>query len=507
MHLLFLLAGVLFSFSLYIHQNFIGVPFEQYLYALMYSDGTSSQALIEGILFVLIGTFCFYLIVLCIIYLKNYKQKTILTISWKKHRKDFIIFPFQHVLCLSIICFVISIYILVNTLQLDTYIVNQMTESEFYERYYVDPKNVEITFPEKKRNLIYIYLEAYESGFVGKDNGGDVEQSLIPGLETLALENLNFSQHEKIGGASVLHNTSWTIAGMVAQTAGITLNIPIEENGYRGYSTFLPGVTSLGEILEDNGYHNYFMLGSDANFGGRKQYFEQHGNYEVYDYYDALSKLKVWSSQYVWWGYEDRKLFDFAKDELLNIANKNEPFNFTMITVDTHFPTGYLDNSCKDLPFDSQYPNVYYCNSNMVYEFVRWIQKQDFYENTTIIISGDHYSTKVVDGVNSSQRTYNVLINSAVDTIYNLNREFATVDLFPTTLAALGASIKGERLGLGTNLFSGYPTLIEQLGFDTVDKEVAKKSDYYNSRFLGNSYDEMLDKIEKEEVEEREVEK
>ena len=30
------------------------------------------------------------------------------------------------------------------------------------------------------------------------------------------------------------------------------------------------------------------------------------------------------------------------------------------------------------------------CSSKRVTDFVNWIQEQDFYENTTIVISGDH---------------------------------------------------------------------------------------------------------------------
>ena len=30
------------------------------------------------------------------------------------------------------------------------------------------------------------------------------------------------------------------------------------------------------------------------------------------------------------------------------------------------------------------------CSSRMVHEFIRWVQAQPFYENTTIVISGDH---------------------------------------------------------------------------------------------------------------------
>ena len=45
-------------------------------------------------------------------------------------------------------------------------------------------------------------------------------------------------------------------------------------------------------------------------------------------------------------------------------------------------------------------------------------------------------------------------INSAVNPVNNMKRTYTTMDNFPTTLAAMGVKIEGNRLGLGTNLFS-----------------------------------------------------
>src|SRR5699024_7558941 len=38
-------------------------------------------------------------------------------------------------------------------------------ESDIYDRYYVDPTTVNVTFPEEKRNLIYIFLESMQSSY------------------------------------------------------------------------------------------------------------------------------------------------------------------------------------------------------------------------------------------------------------------------------------------------------------------------------------------------------
>ena len=79
---------------------------------------------------------------------------------------------------------------------------------------------------------------------------------------------------------------------------------------------------------------------------------------------------------------------------------------------------------------------------------------------------------------------YNCIINSAVEGQNTKNRQFVAVDMFPTTLAAIGCEIEGERLGLGTNLFSGKPTLVEEMGLEAFDAEMLKTSDYYTKNFF-----------------------
>ena len=57
-------------------------------------------------------------------------------------------------------------------------------------------------------------------------------------------------------------------------------------------------------------------------------------------------------------------------------------------------------------------------------------------------------------------------------------RDYSTLDLFPTTIAALGADIEGDKLGLGVNLFSGKETLLEELGKSELRDKLLQKSDF-----------------------------
>ena len=84
-----------------------------------------------------------------------------------------------------------------------------------------------------------------------------------------------------------------------------------------------------------------------------------------------------------------------------------------------------------------------------------------------------------------TRTVYNCIINSAIlPTSGKMTREFATFDMFPTTLAAMGVSIEGDRLALGTNLFSEQETLTEMFGYERLDGELQKRSEWYNEELL-----------------------
>lgn len=376
--------------------------------------------------------------------------------------------------------------------ELTDYLYDRMNRSTLFEEYYVDPGEVEISFPEEKRNLVYIMLESMEISYLSEELGGAVETNLIPELYQLALDHTNFSHNDSVGGFYETSGASWTIGAMVAQTAGIPLKTPegVEDwqNGYGKEGVFLPGVTSITSILEEAGYYTTLMVGSDANFGGRKTYYTTHGADKVYDLYTARTDGIVPGDYFVWWGMEDLHLFAYAKEELTAISQQDQPFAFTMLTVDTHHIGGYQCAYCQDSVSGETYDQSISCSSRQVLEFLQWLQEQPYYENTTVIITGDHcsmdkgYFSRNVDE-DYQRMVYSVILNAPVSTEHTKNRAYCAMDLFPTTLAALGCQISGDRLGLGTNLYSDTPTLIEEMGFDRFNGELAKSSDYYKEHF------------------------
>lgn len=362
--------------------------------------------------------------------------------------------------------------------------INRNKDSSFIEDNYVDPSTTTITFPEKKRNLIYIYLESMEMTYADKGNGGGFDFNCIPELTQLAEENEDFSgSSDKLNGSYAMNGATWTMGGIFAQTSGLPLKTSLGNNGMSTQTSFFPSITTLGDILQQQGYQQVFMLGSNATFGGRRLYFTDHGNYNIMDYLYAKEVGWIPANYKVWWGYEDEKLFSYAKNELSTLGSSDQPFNFTMLTVDTHFPNGYVCELCPTTFGDNQYANVMACSSAQVYSFIQWIQQQPWYDNTTIVISGDHLT---MDGdfcndVSSdyNRRVYTCYINADA-TVANPDkkRTYTTFDDFPTTLAALGCTIDGDSLGLGTNLFADKKTLTEKYGVTEMNTELSRKSSF-----------------------------
>ncbi len=501
MFFILLISSICIIGSLYYRINYPNQEFDQILYYLVNGVEHTSESVVNNVIFSCIIPVVILFTILYVLTFSNDKKKLFI----KRRKKDYKIqiYPIEfianHKAVYALIVFVIAMLFVVFNFKIHTYIKNMIQDTELYEKTYVDGRNINITFPEEKRNLIIIIAESMENTVLSKANGGAWEYSIIPELEELAKDNTNFSHNESIGGALETHGTNFSAGGIVGMTAGIplkTVDILKDKNQYNGSGKFVDGAYALGEILKEQGYNLEVMMGSEATFGGREQYFKTNGDYKVYDFNYAIEIGKMTLKDKEWWGFEDDKLFKWSKEEITELSKQDKPFNYIMITADTHFEDGYLSKNAEK-KFDSQYENVYAYSSKSIYEFVEWVKEQEFYENTTIVILGDHLGMQTDfyedrAGKDYLRTVYNVIINPAIERTNNVNRQFTIMDMYPTILASIGAEIEGNRLGLGTNLYSGVPTLTEELGFDYFNDEMKKYSTWYNENILGEDYHEMI---------------
>ena len=518
--LIFLL--LIFSFFLYFSlqyllHNWEELTVEEILYHIKSPMGGASEGLVQlFILSVLLPAVGLSALLIFFYFLPEKKFPLISRTIFFAKKKIYLGFCFF----IALLFFSLSIIDAWDSISLGSYLSSQLRSSKFIEENYVDPKGIELHFPEKKRNLIYIYMESTELTFMDEAHGGAFPDNLLPEMTALSKEGEDFSAAgESRNGGIALPGATWTMGAIFAQSTGLPLKISIEQNSMDSQKAFFPSVTAIQDILKEEGYTQKFLLGSVGYFGGRELYMKDHGDVKVEDFSYWKRKNKFPKDYWVNWGFEDEKLYSYAREELSNLAKEDKPFNLTLLTVDTHFPDGYVCRLCQNNYPDNQYANVYRCASRQVTDFVNWIKKQDFYENTTIVISGDHptMDRDFCDHVPKSyqRKVYTVFLNAAAKRKERNKREYATFDYFPTTLAAMGVEIPGNRLGLGTDLFSGESTLTEKFGKKEEKKELEERSDFMiklgnidkDSAFKQKEEKEQKKKKEKEKKENEKKEK
>ena len=357
--------------------------------------------------------------------------------------------------------------------------------NSLYEDDYVAPDTVQVIF-EQKRNLIFVMMESMETNFQNRELGGNLDENIIPEITDLLNTNLSFMP----GGISVA-GTGWTMAETIAKTCGIPLQESIERNK-NGIRNYLKNMVCLTDILRENGYTIKLLQGTSIRFASMDYFSISHGirKDDIFDLRTFERKGILRADTSFFESVKDADLYGVARAAATGLGKLNEPWMLWLYTIDTHGPYGRVDSGCVEIPLsierENQYPFVVRCASKLINDFIEWAKAQDWFENTTIVVLGDHpamVAPEVVGFPSEKIEHYwlNFFMNSAIDSVPNKVRQFTSFDMYPTILEAMGAKIEGHALGLGRSLFSNEPTLIEKYGKDSLNVLIKKKGSKYKS--------------------------
>ena len=138
--------------------------------------------------------------------------------------------------------------------------------------------------------------------------------------------------------------------------------------------------------------------------------------------------------------------------------------------------------------------NVVRCADKQVSDLIGWMEKQSWWDNTTVVIMGDHnfltapHNNFIADespvhGANARRRWLDLIVNSVLIPPQSVqkNRRFAPYDMFPTMLESIGCTIDGRALGFGRSLYSGEKTLVEEYGAEKINAELMKRTEQYEA--------------------------
>lgn len=349
----------------------------------------------------------------------------------------------------------------------------QKPEKDYFQLNYVDANNAAFHANQPK-SLVLIYVESLENTYA---NAEIFDRDLLKQLNALKKHHLSFEQFKQVSG------TGWTIGGIVSTQCAIPLkSLTILGNNRVGetVSHFLPKVKCLGDILAELGYKNVFMEGSSLFPGGKDKFFASHHYDEIYGKEDWLRK-GYQESDMNSWGLPDDELFLQAKYKLSQLIKSNQPFNLTLLTVDTHGVTGQLNKSCKAMGYHD-FKGIVECTANLVADFVNHIISQGWLDKVNVVVLGDHLamSNDVYSQLESSSaRTiFNVIISN--DKLHKYTDEIVHFDMLPTILDSLGIDYPEHKLGLGYSaLYPHQNRLAEK-----VEEQVSGFSEFYNKLWM-----------------------
>ncbi|WP_372696782.1 LTA synthase family protein [Arthrobacter sp. JSM 101049] len=327
--------------------------------------------------------------------------------------------------------------------------------------YYVEPT---VTSDQHKRNLVLIYLESGEATLA--DDQLFEKNAFAPLQEATQASDgwqsvEDFQQYE--GGG-------WTMAGLTSTQCGIPLKGMGSVAGSAALNqlgddvdSYLGGATCLGDVLEDHGYTSVFLGGANSAFAAKDTFLRGHGyskDMGLADWRAAGEPAKNFRSD---WGLSDGRLMAHAKEQIDQLHARAEdtgqPFNLSMLTLDTHEPVHIYDYC--DVDTRSEVTSAFFCSMTQVAGFVDYMKDKGYLEDTAVVIMGDH-----LKHMSAGDAFHEQLDHHENRTIFNriwvpgenqkkpLRPRVDQLNMYPTILEAAGLTLQERAAGLGVSAFA-----------------------------------------------------
>ncbi|MHA7279010.1 sulfatase-like hydrolase/transferase [Arthrobacter sp. MDT2-2] len=328
--------------------------------------------------------------------------------------------------------------------------------------YYAEPT---VTSDADERNLVLIYLESGEATL--EDDQLFEKDAFAPLKEVTRAadgwQNVEDLQQYQGGG--------WTMAGLVGTQCGVPLKGADTAGGSSAPSndlggdteTYLGGATCLGDVLEKHGYTSVFMGGANASFAAKETFLRTHGYSEVKDLSDWRAAGESEESFRSDWGLSDERLMSHARDEIDRLhaeaERTGEPFNLTLLTLDTHEPVHVYDYCEVDT--QNVVTSVFSCSMTQVAGFVDYLKEKGYLEDTAVVITGDHVKHMSAGDAfheqlddHGNRTVFNRIRVPGGDTSGGLRPRVDQLNLYPTILEAAGLTLQDHEAGLGVSAFA-----------------------------------------------------
>ncbi|MCL5666782.1 MAG: LTA synthase family protein [Patescibacteria group bacterium] len=287
----------------------------------------------------------------------------------------------------------------------------------------------------KNRNVILIQVESLEEAVIGKEIAG---QEITPNLNRLAKEGLYFPNYYDQVGPGNTADAEFSIMNSLYPLPDSVAFIDYAKNKY----------SALPQLLGENGYCSYVLHGDVPTFWNRSNAYPGLG-YSQWIGRDEFSAAR----QVGFGGLGDG---DFFNQAAIKLENFSQPFLATLITLTSHSPFELPEDLRTlnlpqqpglDLNQQNYLESIRYVDQ-AIGQFVEKLKQDGLYENSLILIYGDHGSfSGIGQALGDDQNILPAFHNSHV----------------PLVVLAPGSGLKGANNAPASHL-DLYPTIANLLG-------------------------------------------
>jgi phosphoglycerol transferase MdoB-like AlkP superfamily enzyme len=224
--------------------------------------------------------------------------------------------------------------------------------------------------PHRPRHVVLIMVESLSAEFVGAYGS---TQGLTPHLDRLAREGLRF--------ASVYATGTRTVRGLEAVSLG-TPPVPGQAIVRRPGNAHL---STLGELLEHQGFATSFVYGGYGYFDNMNAYFNAN-DYRVVDRTDFSQASIVFENI---WGVADESLFANVLDVIDRGAATGKPVFTHVMTTSNHRPFTYPAGRI-DIPSPGGREGGVKYTDWAIGRFIEDARSRPWFDETLFVIVADH---------------------------------------------------------------------------------------------------------------------
>ena len=318
---------------------------------------------------------------------------------------------------------------------------SELTEIENYVRANQKEPAADLFGIAKGKNVIMISLESLQSFVINEKVNGE---EITPFLNEFIKESYYFENFYHQTGQGKTSDSEFIIENSLYPLGRGAVFFTNAQNEYK----------AMPEILTEHGYFTASLHANHRSFWNRDIMYDALGYQHFYD----SDAYKTTEENSVNWGLKDKEFFS---QSINHLKGMQEPYYAKFITLTNHFPFTLNEEDQTIDQYDSSsntlnryFPTVRYMDE-AVEQFIHDLKREGLYDNSIIVLYGDHY------GISKNH-------NDAMSQFLGKDiTPFETVQLQRVPLIIHIPGQEGQTISHVAGQIDVRPTLLHLLGIQT----------------------------------------